>query len=79
MKAYKLEVLIIDHDGIGPDEIRTVLENQKYPNHCMYPEVQSIDWREIGDWHDDHPLNRTKTRDSEYRRLFAAPSPTGAP
>ena len=70
MKVYKLEILVIDHDGIGHDEVRSVLENQRYPNHCIYPEVKSIDIREI-EWRDDHPLNRTATADAAYRELFA--------
>jgi hypothetical protein len=31
-KVYKVELLIIDHDGLGQDEITSVIENTRYPN-----------------------------------------------
>jgi hypothetical protein len=73
MKVYRLVLMVVDHDQIGHDEMRTILENQKYPNHCMYPTVTEIDYREIGEWSDDHPLNRTATSDATFRALFADP------
>ena len=71
MKAYKIELLVIDHDGIGSDEIQEVLENIQYPNRCIYPDVKNIEGRDIGEWHDDHPFNSCRKSDSEYRRIFA--------
>lgn len=70
MKAYKVEILVVDHDGLGADEIKSVFENIKYPNWCMYPEVKHITERDIGEWHDDHPLNLHSTAEREYKRLF---------
>lgn len=70
MKVHKVEVLIVDHDDIGSEEVRVVLENQKYPNWCMSPIVQAIETREVK-WSDDHPLNRRETADAAYRALFA--------
>ena len=75
MKAYRVEILIIDHDKLGPDEIKVVLENQKYPNWCIYPIVKRVDGAELGEWTDDHPLNRRSTSDAEYRRLFSRLTP----
>lgn len=69
VKVYKVELLIVDHDGIGSEEICTVLENTKYPNWCIYPEVMNMDRREI-EWSDDHPINKSHTRDAAYQRLF---------
>jgi len=69
MKAYKLEILIIDFDGVG-DEIKDVIEQQKYPNHCIAPDVKKMEVVDIGEWHDDHPLNNSLTCDEEYKKLF---------
>lgn len=71
MKAYKIELLVIDHDGLGEDEIIAEIENVRYPNDCISPLVKSIEVRDIGPWRDDHPLNKRDTVDEEYRRLFA--------
>lgn len=70
MKAYKVELLVIDFDGLGAEGIKNAIEDARYPNHCMCPAVQSVDVREIGDWSDNHPLNQRGTAAAEYRRLF---------
>lgn len=70
MKVYKIEVMVIDLDDLGETEIVDVIENTKYPNHCISPEVKAIESRDIGLWHDDHPMNKHDTQDAEYRRLF---------
>jgi len=70
MRVYKIEVMIIDFDNIGGDEIKDVIENSKYPNRCISPDVMDIKSVEIGEWSDDHPLNNMVTHESEYKRLF---------
>ena len=70
MKAYKVELLIIDFDELGKDEIKDVIENTKYPNYCINPEVMKIQVSNIGKWTDEHPLNHTETCKEEYKRLF---------
>ncbi len=57
MKAYKIELLVIDHDECGGDEIAGHIENVNYPNDCISPNVLSIKEADIGEWHDNHPLN----------------------
>ena len=70
MKAYKVEILIVDFDQCGAEEIRSVLEIARYPNRCIRPEVMKVTEADIGEWRDDHPLNlRAQTRE-EYERLF---------
>lgn len=61
MKAYVLQVLIVDHDELGSDNIRTTLEDASYPNDCIMPEVLKLTELEIGAWNDDHPLNHRDT------------------
>lgn len=72
MKAYQLTVRVIDHDEIGPDDIKTVIENARYPNHCIHPEVAAISSRDIGEWTDDHPLNSRVKAEAEWERLFGS-------
>jgi len=68
-KVHKVELLIVDHDNVGADEIMDVIENQKYPNHCISPSVMSTETVEI-DYHDGHPFNLTNKQTEEYERVF---------
>lgn len=70
VKAYKIELLIVDHDELGPEEIKTVIENQKFPNWCISPNVMNVEERDIGEWGDDHLLNSLESMASEYERIF---------
>jgi hypothetical protein len=70
MKAYKVELLIVNHDGLSEREIKIQLENVNYPNDCISPSVMKIEGKDIGEWHDDHPLNKNKTMEKEYNKLF---------
>lgn len=69
MKAYKFEVLVIDFDQLGGDEIAQTIQNANYPNDCISPSVESIGERDIGEWTDDHPLNKAGCS-LEYQKLF---------
>jgi hypothetical protein len=69
MKAMKVEILILDFDGCGESEIKNIIENTKYPNRCIHPEVKSIKTVDIN-WSDDHPLNIKSTSDEAYIDLF---------
>jgi hypothetical protein len=71
MKAYKVELLIIDFDGMGAGDIEATLENTKYPNHCFDGlSVKSVVEKDIGEWNDEHPLNQTDKCEDEYLRIF---------
>ena len=52
MKAYKVELLVLDHENIGVCK-ETFREDFEY----LFPRVMSIQSKEIGEWDDDHPLN----------------------
>lgn len=69
MKAYKVEILIIDFDEVG-DGIKELIENARYPNYCINPQVKSIVEADIGEWYDEHPLNQHSTAEEEYLRIF---------
>jgi hypothetical protein len=68
-QVFKIELLIIDHDGNGPTEIASVLENAHYPNRCISPKVMSISSRDVN-WSDEHPLNKRTTMVQAYEELF---------
>jgi len=70
MKVLKVTLMIVDHDAVGADGVRDVIENTKYPNWCIAPLVAGIEARDIGEWSDDNPLNHDITWPSEFNRLF---------
>jgi hypothetical protein len=70
MKIYKIEIAIIDFDGLGADGIVSTLENQRYPNDSISLDVKGIQSHDIGEWSDDHPLNHRSSKNVEYQRLF---------
>ena len=71
MNLYKIEVMVLDLDQIGEQGIKDVIENTRYSNHCISPKVKKIEVRDIGEWHDEHPINQSDKADAEYQRLFA--------
>ena len=69
-KVYKVTLLIIDHDNIGPSSAVHALEHTHYPNRCISPSVVSIEQAEV-EWSDAHPLNqRHVDKCDEMRKLF---------
>jgi hypothetical protein len=70
MKAHLLQVLVIDHDHLGVDEVERVLEDANYPNRCIAPSVVKSQSAEIVDGDDDTPLNNSDTQTAEVDRLF---------
>jgi hypothetical protein len=66
MKFHRLEVYVLDFDGLGAEEVQSVLENQRYPNWCISPKVHKMETVDIGEWYDEHPLNRKSTDPSTY-------------
>jgi len=66
MKAYKLELLVIDYDEIGGDEMKLILENL----HDLAVSVMKIESKDIGEWSDDNPLNLYNEKKEAYKNLF---------
>lgn len=71
MKVHMVTLTIIDLDDIGADEIHDVIENVHYPNHCISPDVVGIKTADVGEWHDDHPLN-FRGANAEWDKVFPA-------
>lgn len=69
-KAYKLEILIVDLEGLGKQGVIEAINSAHYSNDCISPSIKKIIERDIGEWSDDHPLNKFDTCQAEYQRLF---------
>lgn len=68
MKAYKIEILVIDYESIGEEDIKCMVENVKH----IHPMIVSSQSADIGEWGDYHPLNSSDESIflGEYKRLF---------
>ena len=66
MKVYKLEVLVLDFEESGDDEVIELIENNKY----LMVNVIDIKSKQIDDWDDDHPLNQSDTQKQAVIELF---------
>lgn len=72
MKAYKIVLLFLDHDNVGPDQAALLIENARLPNHIDPGTVMSIEERDIGEWSDEHPLNRLDMQATAFDEMFEA-------
>jgi hypothetical protein len=70
MRVIRLVVTVIDFDDLGADGVKGAIENARYPNRCISPNVQSVEVRDAGEWSDDHPLNNISLAAAELSRLF---------
>ncbi len=68
-QVHKIILLIVDHDDLGIDSIKTVIENNHYPNHCITPNVMDAETKEV-EWTDAHPLNNLTNRPRAFKQLF---------
>ena len=69
MKAHLLQVLVIDHEALGADEVERILEDTNYPNHCISPNVISSQVADIEKYYVS-PLNFSDQQATEVERLF---------
>lgn len=72
-KIVKVELMIVNFDDLSEEEIKSVLENARYPNHCIGPNVMATEVKEV-DWNDDHPLNNRNKMADAYNELFNQPN-----
>lgn len=56
-KAYKITINVLDFEGIDPREMIQMIENVKF----LYPSVRKMEQTDLGEWDDDHPLNKKLT------------------
>lgn len=67
-----MTLMFIDFDNVGMAGAKQLIEEAELPNHIHPGNVTSIEERDIGEWHDDHPLNDRKTRAAAFQLLFEA-------
>lgn len=69
MRVYRVELMVIDFDGLGEKGIAEEIRYTRYPNDCIHPRVVSVAGRDIGEWDDGHPLNHSGWQ-QEFERIF---------
>lgn len=74
MKVYKMTLMFLDHDDVGPAAAKQLIENARLPNHISPGDVMAIEERDIGEWRDDHPLNFRDKQAAAFAALFAEPA-----
>ena len=77
VKVYKITLMFVDHDGVGPTGAKNLIENARLPNHIRAGRVMALEEADIGEWEDDHPLNSSVTQAAEFARLFPVNPPCG--
>lgn len=70
MKVHKIMLYVVDSDGLGGSEVASTITNTRYPNHCISPQVLSVETADAGPWSDEHPLNHRDKARAEIERLF---------
>ena len=75
MKAYKITLLFLDFDEVGPQEAKALIENARLPNHIHPGMVMETQEADIGEWSDDHTLNKRATMASAFAELFPSVKP----
>ena len=67
MKAYKMELLVLDFQDSEEDDVKYLIESNKY----LTINILSTKSKQIDDWDDDNPLNNTDTQKDEIDRIFS--------
>jgi hypothetical protein len=65
IKAYKIEILVLDFEDSGEESIRNLVEESRHLN-AKVMSLRSVDV----DWSDEHPLNKSGTSARAYQDLF---------
>lgn len=68
-QVHRVVLCIVDHDQLGPDGVKDVIETERWPNDCIGPNVESVETVEV-EWSDEHPLNQSDTHADEFARMF---------
>ncbi len=66
IKAYKIEILVLDFEDSGEEAIKDLVERSRHLN-AQVMSSKSVDI----DWSDDHPLNKCGTSARAYQDLFS--------
>lgn len=66
MKLHKFTVYVFDHDDIGVEEITYHLDSVKYLTTAVFHNMTT----DIGEWDDDHPLNKNSADQLTFDEYF---------
>lgn len=66
MKAYKIEIFVIDFESGCKEDLLRVLDNNKHYNF----QVKEVKETDIGEWRDEHELNQRRTCEKAYKELI---------
>lgn len=66
MKLHKYTVYVFDHDEYGPEEYGHLIEDNKYFTSHVIIEGTA----DIGEWSDNHPLNKCSANQRTYDEYF---------
>jgi hypothetical protein len=69
-QVHKIVLLVVDHDQLGAAGVASELENARYGNDCIGPQVMATETREV-EWSDEHPLNHRDKSAAAFAELFA--------
>jgi hypothetical protein len=64
--AHKIELYVVDHEGMDVNEVISILHNNQYYNFKIMT-TQSVD---IPEWTDDHLLNQRNCSIEQVREFF---------
>lgn len=67
MKIHKFEIVIFDFENYGIENYKTILSNHR----DFTATILSSNTADIGEWGDNHVLNKNTTEASVYRKYFA--------
>lgn len=70
MYAHKVELLVLDADNLGADEVQSVIENTNYPNRCISVSALKMHSIKVYDWSDEHPLNNRNSQHEAVKIMF---------
>lgn len=70
-KVHRIVLLVVDDDNLGTAGVKNVIENVRYPNHCIAPLVISCETKEV-EWTDEHPLNNADTMRQVFAEMFGS-------
>ena len=73
MKIHRIVLYVVDFDGLGAEGVKQELENTRFANDCISPDIAEVQTRDIGEWSDAHPLNHRATAQATREALFASP------
>jgi hypothetical protein len=60
MKMYKFEIHVLDFEKLGPEQYEEMLDNVRH----IIGKVFHVKSTDIGEWSDDHLLNKTNDIDT---------------